>query len=115
MSSRGARLAEAMERRGMQKQYALAHALGVNESTITRWKKNGPMSLESAIALCRTLDLSLDWFLTGHGSMDQHKSGAGIVPDGDERLWLALHKAAATLTTHSKVLLTDFIGSVVPP
>ena len=72
MSTRGERLIEAMRVRGMQKQHALAFALGVNESTVTRWKHDGPMSLESAIALCQVLDVSLDWFLVGTGAIDRH-------------------------------------------
>ena len=72
MPDRGARLIEAMKIRGMHKQHALAHTLGVNESTVTRWKNNGPMSLDRAIALCDLLDISLDWFLVGYGPMERH-------------------------------------------
>jgi transcriptional regulator with XRE-family HTH domain len=102
-----------MKIRGMQKQYALAFTLGVNESTVTRWKNDGPMSLESAIALCQTLDMSLDWFLVGYGSMDQHTTRADAAAEDDE-LWSSFNKAAATMTTQSKTLLIAFFDSILP-
>lgn len=113
MSTRGARLIEAMQIRGMQKQYALAYSLGVNESTVTRWKNDGPMSLDSAIALCRALDVSLDWFLVGNGSMDQHITRPDA-PAEDERLWSSFKKVGATMTSQSKSLLVAFMDSLVP-
>jgi hypothetical protein len=112
MSTRGARLIEAMKISGMQKQYALAYTLGVNESTVTRWKNDGPMSLDHAIALCHALDMSLDWFLVGYGSMDQHTTR----PDAaeDEQLWSSFKKVGATMTAQSKSLLIAFIDSMLP-
>lgn len=80
-----------MRLRCMNKQYALAVALKVNESSISRWREDGPISLDNAIALCRVLDISLDWFLTGNGSIDQHK--LGLAPDDRrERLLRAMGK-----------------------
>jgi transcriptional regulator with XRE-family HTH domain len=102
-----------MKIRGMQKQYALAFTLGVNESTVTRWKNDGPMSLESAMALCQTLDMSLDWFLVGYGSMDQHTRADAAAAEDDE-LWSSFHKVAATMTTQSRTLLIAFIDSILP-
>jgi Bacteriophage CI repressor helix-turn-helix domain len=102
-----------MKMRGMQKQYALAYALGVNESTVTRWKNDGPMSLDSAIALCQAPDMSLDWFLVGSGSMDR----PAVRPDAaseDEQLWSSIKKVGATMTAQSKSLLIAFIDSILP-
>jgi len=113
MPTRGERLIEAMKKRGMQKQYALAYTLGVHESTVTRWKNDGPMSLDSAIALCQTLDMSLDWFLVGHGSMDQHTTRADAVAE-DERLWSSFKKVGVTMSAQSKSLLIAFIDSILP-
>jgi transcriptional regulator with XRE-family HTH domain len=113
MSTRGARLIEAMKLRGMQKQHALAYSLGVNESTVTRWKNNGPMSLESAIALSHTLDISLDWFLIGTGSIARHEAKANLAFE-DEQLWAAVNKIAATMTAQSKLRLIAFLDSVLP-
>ncbi|WP_426435194.1 helix-turn-helix domain-containing protein [Bradyrhizobium genosp. P] len=113
ISTRGERLIAAMEMRGMRKQHALAHALGVNESTVTRWIKNGPMSLESAIALCQALDMSLDWFLAGHGSIDRNGT-ASALPPADARLWSSFRKFEASMSTQSRSLLIDFMDSMVP-
>jgi transcriptional regulator with XRE-family HTH domain len=110
-STRGERLVEAMRVRGMHKQHALAHVLGVNESTVTRWKNDGAMSLESAIALCQALDVSLDWFLLGNGTMDRQGRRMDASMD-DERLWSSFRKVGATMTAQSKSLLVAFINSI---
>ena len=120
MSTRGMRLVEAMKIRGMQKQHALAYALGVNESTVTRWKNNGCMSLESAIALCNVLDISLDWFLIGNGSMDRRKITNSYATmantsdaKSDESLLYALYKFDSVMPEPSKALLIAFINSML--
>jgi hypothetical protein len=71
------------------------------------------MSLESAIALCRALDVSLDWFLVGYGSMDQHtakRDTTGV----DDRLWSSFSKLGSTMSTQSKSLLIAFMDSLLP-
>jgi transcriptional regulator with XRE-family HTH domain len=105
MSTRGARIKQALEARGVRKQHALASALKVHESAITRWKENGRMSLDSAIALCRELDVSADWLLLGLGSMDQHKSRARPSSTYAELIEL--------LTPTSVIPLTAFIRSLM--
>ncbi|MHB8883535.1 MAG: helix-turn-helix domain-containing protein [Methylovirgula sp.] len=120
MSNRGARLIEAMRLRGMQKQHALAHTLGVNESTVTRWKNNGPMSLDRAIALCDLLDISLDWFLAGYGSMerhiknDLHDHADMTAEEIDGELFCALKRLEKTMSRPSKVLLIAFLNATLP-
>lgn len=113
MPSRGSRLVEAMKKRGLQKQHALAHSLGVNESTITRWKNDGPMSLVSAVELCRILDISMDWFILGTGSMEQHKSPGNTLSEEDQFLLSILSSACGKLNSLSKTLLTSFINSIL--
>jgi transcriptional regulator with XRE-family HTH domain len=98
----------------MQKQHALAFALGVNESTVTRWKHDGPMSLESAIALCQVLDISLDWFLVGSGTVDRHPERSGFAVE-DGRLWSSFKRIGAAMTPRSKALLLAFMESVAQP
>jgi transcriptional regulator with XRE-family HTH domain len=51
----------------------LAQDLGVDESAISRWKKNGPISLDHAARLCEVLDISLDWLILGRGDAAIHK------------------------------------------
>lgn len=111
MTCRGMRLRRAMAERGFRKQYALAVSLHVNESTVTRWLSGGPMSLESAIDLCRILDVSLDWLLLGQGSMTSHHSpGATDALEAANRSKLArLHDG---LTPTSREFLALFLQSL---
>ncbi|WP_315702928.1 MULTISPECIES: helix-turn-helix transcriptional regulator [unclassified Bradyrhizobium] len=97
MNSRGARIKQALEARAVRKQHALARALGVHESAITRWKEDGTMTLDNAIALCRELDISADWLLLGIGHMDQHKERSEVAPAHTELLALLSPGAAAAL------------------
>jgi transcriptional regulator with XRE-family HTH domain len=113
MSNRGERMMEAMQARGLTKQHALAHALGVNESTITRWKNDGPMSVDSAVLLCRELDVSLDWFLNGTGAMQAHKSTAQA-GFSDSRLLSCMQRVEATISDRSRLLLIAFVESLLP-
>jgi hypothetical protein len=112
MSTRGQRLVEAMKRRGIRKQFALAYDVNVNESTITRWKNDGPMSIEHAISVCDCLDISLDWFLTGKGLIDQHKLTSLPGGDADENLMTSFRRATRPLTDSSKSLLLQFFDSL---
>lgn len=113
MSSRGSRLVEAMKKRGLQKQHALAYSLGVNESTITRWKNDGPMSLVSVVELCRILDMSMDWFILGSGNMEQHKNYQNELSEEDRFLLSILRESDRRLSSLSKSLLISFIKSII--
>jgi len=66
--TRGDRLSHAMAMRGWRKHAALAKALGIDASTVSRWRGDGPLSLEHAMAVCELLDVSLDWLLLGRGT-----------------------------------------------
>jgi transcriptional regulator with XRE-family HTH domain len=112
MSTRGDRIKQALQARRIRKQHALASALKVHESAITRWKEDGNLSLENAIALCQELDVSADWLLLGLGHMDQHKSNAistasNISPPTD-----ALSELQSLLTQQSMTTLLSFIKSI---
>lgn len=111
MSTRGQRLVEAMEKRKMQKQLALAYSLGVNESTVTRWKNDGPMSIDNAISVCRYLDVSLDWFLIGDGNIDQHKPSLTQYDNGDDKLVASFHRLAQRMNETAKAPLLNFFDS----
>jgi transcriptional regulator with XRE-family HTH domain len=101
-----------MNRRGLRKQYALAYALGVSESTVTRWRNGEAMSIDSAIALGSALDMSLDWFLTGRGDIDQHKIYAYILSDADHNLLNSVHRAAPALKLRVKSALIELMDSM---
>lgn len=112
MASRGQRLVEAMQSRGYAKQHALAYALGVNESTITRWKNDGPLTLDNALMLCRQLDISIDWFLTGAGSLDAHRKAP---PDAVETpLAQTIRRAETIMTDRAQAMLAAFLNEILP-
>jgi transcriptional regulator with XRE-family HTH domain len=76
MSDRGERLSFALRLRRVPKMTSLAADLGVDESAISRWRKGGAMSLQSARRLSEVLDISLDWLVLGRGEVEGHKAFA---------------------------------------
>ena len=97
MSTRGERIRQALNERGVHKQQALAAELKVHESAITRWKEGKEISLDNAIAFGAVLDVSLDWLLLGRGTIDSHKENGGVDP--------ALRQIAARISPRSFSLL----------
>lgn len=67
------RLDQALKAQRIHKSYALAVELGVDESAISRWRRGPSISLDNAVKLCRALDVSLDWLLTGRGHVHAHR------------------------------------------
>lgn len=63
----GERLVAAMQLRDNYKATALACALNVNEATISRWRRGGPITIYHAVLLCDALDISMDWLIRGIG------------------------------------------------
>jgi transcriptional regulator with XRE-family HTH domain len=109
MSTRGERIREALAARGVRKQQALAAELNVHESAITRWKENKPISLDSAVAFCAALDVSLDWLLLGRGTIDSHRSHpAPTGSPGDE----TMQRIAQRVGPRSLTLLLSFVDSI---
>lgn len=105
MESRGDRLSRAIKGRGISKMMALALDLDVHESAISRWRKNGPMSLEHAARLSQVLDISLDWLVLGRGDMDAHAS-VSLASDEYELIQVARRLRRKTLR-HLLTLLDD--------
>jgi len=68
-----------MQKRRLQKLYAVSSALKVSESAVSRWKNNGAMTVENVIALCELLDVSIDWLLLGRGHMDMHREAKSVM------------------------------------
>jgi transcriptional regulator with XRE-family HTH domain len=81
MASRGERLSQAIKGRGITKMLPLAADLRVHESAISRWRKDGSMTLDNAVRLSEVLDVSLDWLILGRGDMDLHKGQASRVEE----------------------------------
>lgn len=105
MNTRGERLRAALCCRGVEKLSAAAAAFGVTESTISRWRADGHMTLENAIALCVVLDLSLDWLLLGRGSMEHHKGAPTVVHP-------QISKSLARLKPEVREHLSHFLSSI---
>src|SRR4051812_31094420 len=70
----GLRLRQALRSRRIRKLHALAVEIGVDQSAISRWSKGLAISLPNAMALCKALDVSLDWLLMGRGAMYAHRT-----------------------------------------
>ena len=105
--SRGDRLTNALKARRVPKNYALAVDINVDESAISRWKKDGSISTEHVARLCEVLDVSADWLLLGRGNMDSHKHFSASVA---ERELITLLR---TLPPDSVDYLARFIMSVM--
>ena len=71
----GNRLRQLLQQQRNLKQLALANAIGVEESTISRWLAGGNIKMSHLITLCNFLDVSLDWLIMGRGSPVRHKTG----------------------------------------
>jgi transcriptional regulator with XRE-family HTH domain len=95
--TRGERLGQAMALRGWRKHAALAKALGIDASTVSRWRRDGPLSLEHAMALCEHLDVSLDWLLLGRGTPEWRRHASPEVEALGNRARLALTRFTSAL------------------
>ena len=96
--NRGERIAYAIKAVKIRKLAALAMELGVDESAISRWKKNGNLTLDNAGALCELLDVSLDWIVLGRGHCFQHRHNSTTEIEYD--LLLALRHFGNGSTKH---------------
>jgi transcriptional regulator with XRE-family HTH domain len=108
-TERGARIQHAIELRSWKKLTALAAALGVNESALTRWRKGGAISLENAARLCETLDVSLDWLVLGRVTPEHHHHNA--LHDSEMELITVLRRRSPAAIS----LLTRFLEANLPP
>lgn len=75
-TTRGLRIQLAMQARTFTKLSALAAAVGVTESAISRWCHDGPMTTDNVVSLCAILDVSIDWLLLGYGPMQRQTQGS---------------------------------------
>ena len=106
--SRGDRIAYAIYASNAGKISALAMELGVNESAISRWKKNGNLTIQNVGRFCEILDVSLDWIILGRGHCFQHRQS--FVSNIEQDTILALRKYDSESTVH----LNKFLHSLKP-
>jgi transcriptional regulator with XRE-family HTH domain len=71
----------AMQARAFTKLSALAAAVGVTESAISRWCHDGTITTNNLVSLCAALDISIDWLLLGRGDMQRRED---VVTEGGE-------------------------------
>lgn len=103
-ASRGKRLSAAMVAKGWAFNCQLAYDLQVTESSLSRWRSGGPMSVAKAIELAKHLGTSVHWLVTGQDWVDQAPSAvsprlAGVVElfsklsPSDRQIVIALNRA----------------------
>lgn len=107
----GARLEEALRLRAVRKLHSLAVEIGVDQSAISRWRQGQPISLPNAVALCRSLDVSLDWLVIGRGLIDAHRFAASAPIDFVAgSLFGDLTTTEATAVRRALVMLSEAAG-----
>ncbi|WP_279236775.1 helix-turn-helix transcriptional regulator [Dyella sp. RRB7] len=107
--TRGERLRTAMRARGLTKLSAMASAVGVTESAISRWCHDGAMTLENVMLLCEVLDISTDWLLLGRGHMELHQSAVTPI---HPQIALAVSKMKPHVREHLSLFLTTVQADV---
>lgn len=103
--TRGSRLRMAMQAHGLSKLSAMAAAVGVSDSAISRWCHDGPMTLENVVALSEVLEVSIDWLLLGRGPMQQHDIVASTCHP-------QIARAVAQMKPHVREHLSRFLSTV---
>lgn len=102
----GERLRLAIKQRGMSKLSAVAWAVGVTESAVSRWQKGGAMTTGNVATVCQRLDISADWLLLGRGNMDMHLTvAAGGFPQ--------IARNLARLSPDARARLNHFLAALV--
>jgi transcriptional regulator with XRE-family HTH domain len=97
----------------VRKLYPLALEIGVDESALSRWRHGQQISLENAVRLATHLDVSLDWLLTGRGTLDGHRpSGGPILPTPAER---EVVERLRRLPPEALPLLAALLDALAPP
>ncbi|PZO05260.1 MAG: transcriptional regulator [Alphaproteobacteria bacterium] len=110
MESWNERLDHALKLRRVRKLHALAVELGVDESAVSRWRRSPAISLANAVNLCRTLDISLDWLLTGRGHILAHRSDATLTERFALEVFTDLPEARAAEAIEALILLARAVG-----
>lgn len=101
----GHRLRVAMQIRGISKLCAMAAAVNVSESAISRWCSGGTMTVANIITVCEVLNISADWLLLGRGQMDSQ--GVDTLTSHPE-IGLAL----ARMTPPARMHLERFLATI---
>jgi hypothetical protein len=68
---------------------ALADMLGLSSSAFANLKKRGSLPYDKIIVLANSLNVSMDWILTGKGEMLKTKPTAAASPTEDRRVGIS--------------------------
>lgn len=109
------RLDHALTLRRVHKLYALAFELGVDESAVSRWRRSRSISLDNAVNLCRVLDVSLDWLVTGRGHILSHKNEAPLIERLAQEVFLDLPEERAIEALDALMRLARAVSPVNTP
>ncbi len=99
------RLKKVFKAQSIKKQSALALEMNVDESTISRWQKDGNLSIKNAAKICDHLDISMDWLILGRGCMNQHKKFSATKTEAE--VILKTRKIDENLIIHINSLLSS--------
>jgi transcriptional regulator with XRE-family HTH domain len=114
-SARGMRLSAAMSARGLMYNCQLCYDLGVTESSLSRWRSGGPMSVSMAVNLARLLGVSVDWLITGRAGSDGARRAAGQEQNEVTALFSAVSPDDRQLVLKlSSALLQQQMGEIAP-
>ena len=106
-AARGARLSAAMIANGQKYNCQLSYDLGITESSLSRWRGGGPMSVSRAVSLAQHLNVTLDWLIMGRTSQNRKIESPNLelgqathmfvaLTPNDRELVLTLTKALAS-------------------
>ena len=76
-NARGLRLSAAMAASGLMYNCQVCYDLGVTESSLSRWRSGGPMSVSMAVKLAHLLGVSVDWLITGRAGTSDARQSSG--------------------------------------
>lgn len=89
MSELGDRIKQGRENAGRMSQDALAHEIGVSRAAVAQWESkkdnNTKPSIENLVKIAESLDLNIEWLITGNGAM-QKKGGEDLYIPGGAKL-----------------------------
>lgn len=102
----GMQLTKAMRNSNFNKSIVIAYELGVDESTISRWKHGGHISMVHAIKLCTVLNVSLDWmFLT-------KSQGENAIDEMNQSITQEFENKISKLPLTAKKSFLDFLNAI---
>ena len=86
---------------------ALAELLGISKATLSNWKSRNSIDIPLVFSKCE--QISIDWLLTGYGSMLKTKSTSASSPSCEEPTPLSKDTNNITIIEKSNALVDPFL------